>query len=454
MGYMVMQPPRVVAVHAAVPSGAAHPPTHTHAPAHTFQPAPTHAPAPAEGLSPAPTPSPGSSSMHGSGGGGSSRPKAGMANMEARIEAVLDEWEPVLDREVMELAVAHAGNPAAMLALLDKAASGKPIKIQLLGSSVVGAYAGRSPLDDADLAQYGGAVSGKDAADGYFTQAFEASLGAVFPHAEHKIINSGIGGSALNVYARCTSIVLPHMDMYVLESTIINRIEHEKHLERVLLHMQTQSPGAPVVLWNMFRWCVLGRNVIEGFDAYCSDKPFNYDNLLPLYTAETVRTRKRTYVPNDRFADIAEYYGLAVLSVRNSFFHAVAQQTEGFGWHDMLKPDDIGVHPTRSEERQCFATCGSFSLSMQWSSTIVARGGKRTGSPTHRQPLHGLHRHSLSLMRRCGQHCRHAFAGIADWWARIPSTRRQRSSSRPALRPWMRPQTTSSGLPERSLATT
>ncbi|KNC48438.1 uncharacterized protein AMSG_04885 [Thecamonas trahens ATCC 50062] len=269
--------------------------------------------------------------------------------MAARIQKVLEGWEPVIDREVMELAMAHTGSSAKMLALLDKAVSGEPIKVQLLGSSVVGSFAGRTALSETDLAAYGAAVSGWDATgsakDGYFKQAFEATFGVAFPHDGHRIINSGTGSATVEVYAGCSSTVLRGMDMYVLEPTIINIYKYEKSFETVLRLFATRSPDAHVVMWHMFRWCSIGVNSIEGISNFCSDKPFNYDNMLPLYTAETVRTPKRTYVPNDRFADIAEYYGASVISVRNGFFHAVAQQADGFGWDDMLEPNDIGVHP-------------------------------------------------------------------------------------------------------------
>jgi len=245
-------------------------------------------------------------------------------------------------------AISSVGSSHRLSRFLDALQSGRPVTIVGIGSSVTNDFGGAIGIHQQGSVCSSGAAGkcrGGCVRTGWLLHLF-SHINATWPHAGHRLINCGEAASPISFFASCSADRIDaSADLVVVEpistaaapplsevkaegSRRAFRAQMEGALRQVLL-----LPRAPaVVVVNVFNWCA--RDADGCRDRRTNASAWSYNALLPTYHASR----------DEDAREVAEYYGLPVVSTRRLLFHRVASNGT---WARSAFLDFSGVHPTQ-----------------------------------------------------------------------------------------------------------
>ena len=225
--------------------------------------------------------------------------------------------------------------------------AGEPVTVAGIGSSVTvdfGGAVGKWQREVPGCMRGGAGACGRREGcvrAGWLLSFFER-INRSWPHAGHRLVNCGEAASRIDYFATCLgSRIDTRADLVVVEPVstappmgagLKQEAAFRSSLERAL-RLVLRLPRRPaVVLFNSFSW----RGPLEVARRLGA---WNYSYLLPrLHESADAAAR-----------DVAEYYGVPVVSTRAMLFHEAARGEPGAASGAIIRVD--GVHPTARGER-------------------------------------------------------------------------------------------------------
>ena len=265
--------------------------------------------------------------------------------------------------------ITHLGDLQRFGRFLAKLRAGEAVTVVGIGSSVTVDYGGsvgkwQREVPGCMRGAAGGCGRRQGCVRGGWLLSFFERINASWPHAGNRLVNCGEAASRMDYFAACLgSRIDTRADLVVVEpvstaprmaqsstrrgsgdhawgsgreglpelaqagARFKQEVAFRSSLERVL-RLVLRLPRRPaVVLFNSFSW----RGPLEVAGRLGA---WNYSYLLPLLH-ESADAAAR---------DVAEYYGLPVVSTRAMLFHAAARGEPAAASGAMVRRD--GVHPT------------------------------------------------------------------------------------------------------------
>eukprot|EP00850_Spirogloea_muscicola_P014277 SM000101S09275 [mRNA] locus=s101:331156:334845:+ [translate_table: standard] len=283
---------------------------------------------------------------------------------------------------VLRRALAYEGDMLRMDRFLHKVVEErKPVTVLAMGGSITSEFGGRKGpqmkmlnLEEHEFSRVVNPDGWLSGSLDWLTKTYPPKENKVWTNGSQKqeepysLLNVAIGAVGPIAWDICLGTTyleqLPEqVDLVTIDWAISPCWEYMEHFDGVLQKLLTWwDPPPAILIVNFFFWC-------RG-NLWCRDlvdDPNNPGEKRPKEGPQNPRDWSNLGVfafqsfddtgdvLEDNATMLAQYYSLPSLSMRNAFYTLAGQTLLGYGLHDLIGYDDMGIHPSIAEARGRYA---------------------------------------------------------------------------------------------------